>query len=156
MGRTVNFAISLLFFWVKGSVFVDDRFVKVNRGNTILGFIPAGKDAQTIPLKNISSAQLTSKYKVFPMLIGGIFILIALSIIGNSFFAGLIFLLIGVGIFGSGTLTTLIIQRAGSDYTVSVPFFEKNKMAQVQDMIDEALVVDTDKTDLSKYMDKKE
>lgn len=156
MGRTVNFALSLLFFWVKGEIFVDSRFVKVNTSNTILGFIPAGRDAQTIPLKNISSAQLSSKFKIFPMLIGIVIMLTALSSLGSSFFGGLIFLLIGFGIFGSGMLTVLVIQRAGSDYYVSVPFFEKGKLVQAQGMIDEALVVDTDKTDLGQYFDKKE
>ena len=57
-----------------------------------------------------------------PMIFGIIIMLIALSMIGSSFFSALIFFLIGALIFGSGMLTTLIIQRAGNDYLVSVPF----------------------------------
>jgi hypothetical protein len=81
--------------------------------------------------------------------------LIALSMIGSSFFSALIFFLIGALIFGSGMLTTLIIQRAGNDYLVSVPFFEKSKLINAQDYIEEALANDTDKTDLNQFFDKK-
>ena len=42
----IKFAMSVLFFWVKGEVSVDSRFVRTNLSNTILGFIPAGRDSQ--------------------------------------------------------------------------------------------------------------
>ncbi len=47
----VVFSISLIFFWLKGEIEVDSRFVKTNLTNTILGIIPAGRDQQSIPLK---------------------------------------------------------------------------------------------------------
>lgn len=90
-----------------------------------------------------------------PMIFGIIIMLIALSMIGSSFFSALIFFLIGALIFGSGMLTTLVIQRAGSDYLVSVPFFEKGKLIAAQDQIEDALANDTDKTDLNQFFDKK-
>lgn len=49
--KEFEFSTSLLFFWVKGKVEVDNRFVKTKLSNTLLGFIPAGKDQQSIPLK---------------------------------------------------------------------------------------------------------
>ena len=155
MNKKVEFALSILFFWVKGSVAVDSRFVKVNTANAILGIFPAGRDAETMPLKNISSTKLSSKYKIFPMIIGILIMLIALSRLGTSFFGALIFFIIGALIFGSGMLTTLIIQRAGNDYAISVPFFEKNKLLIAQNSIEEALAHDTDKTDLKQFFDKK-
>ena len=75
--------------------------------------------------------------------------------IGSSFFSALIFFLIGALIFGSGMLNTLVIQRAGSDYLASVPFFEKGKLIAAQDQIEDALANDTDKTDLNQFFDKK-
>lgn len=77
-----------------------------------------------------------------------------LSKLSSSFFAALVFFLIGALIFGSGILTTLIIQRAGNDYMISVPFFEKNKLLMAQDKIEEALAYDTDKTDLNQFFEK--
>ena len=42
--KEVEFSISLLFFWIKGKIEVDSRFVNTDLSNTILGVIPAGKD----------------------------------------------------------------------------------------------------------------
>ncbi|MDT2814549.1 hypothetical protein P7H60_09670 [Vagococcus carniphilus] len=156
MEKKVSFSLSMLFFWVKGFIEVDSRFVKVSKGNTVLGFIPAGKDNQNIPLKNISSTMISSQYKIKPIIIGVIAIFISLAMMGDSFLGALILLLIGVGILGSGLQNTLIIQRAGADYYVPVPFFEKSKLLKIQDQIIEALAQDTDKTDLNMFFDKKE
>ncbi|MFI8628621.1 hypothetical protein ACIGA4_11900 [Staphylococcus capitis] len=154
MKKEFNFALSILFFWIKGNLSVDSRFVKVNTANVILGIFPAGRDSETIPLKNISSTKISSKYKIMPMIFGIIIMLISLSKLSSSFFAALVFFLIGALIFGSGILTTLIIQRAGNDYMISVPFFEKNKLLMAQDKIEEALAHDTDKTDLNQFFEK--
>ncbi|QIH77568.1 hypothetical protein LAU42_02240 [Macrococcus armenti] len=156
MNRKVSFALSLIMFWIKGQVETDTRFVKIKNSNTVLGFIPAGSNNQTIPLKNISATQINSSYKIMPMIIGIIFMFIGLSQISNSFMSFLIFGLIGVGLFGSGILTTLAIQRAGNDYIIAVPFFEKAKLLEAQDMIEEALAHDADKTDLNLYMNRKD
>lgn len=152
----MDLSLSMLFFWVKGFISVDSRFVKVSKGNTILGFIPAGKDSQNIPLKNISSTMISSQYKIKPIILGIIVIFISLNMMGNSFIGALIMLLIGVGILGSGLQNVLILQRSGADYFVPVPFFEKAKLLAIQDGIVEALAHDTDKTDLNQFFDKKE
>lgn len=155
MEKKTDFSLSLLFFWIKGFVSVDSRFVKVSTGNTILGFIPAGKDNQSIPLKNISSTMISSQYRIKPIILGLIILLISFNTIGNNFIFGLILLLIGIGILGSGMQNVLIIQRAGSDYIFPVPFFEKAKLETIQDCIAEALAYDTDKTDLNLFFNKK-
>lgn len=68
---------------------------------------------------------------------------------------GLIFLLIGIGIAGSGIQTILRIEKAGTPYHISVPFFEKEKMQLLNVIIHNALADDTDKTDLNLFFDKK-
>src|SRR5699024_8887177 len=158
MNKRIEFALSVIFFCVQGHLSVDNRFVKVTTANTILGLFPAGKDSQTIPLKNISSTKLSSKYKILPMFLGLIILLTTLPTLGRSF-GSLIFFLIGGVLFCSGILTTLIIQRSGNDYYISdlciinvvkiqrsgndyyisVPFFEKNKLVQAQNAIEEAM-----------------
>ncbi|MBU5594175.1 hypothetical protein KQI76_03270 [Amphibacillus sp. MSJ-3] len=153
--QEVQFTISLLFFWVKGSILVDSRFVKVNLANTILGFIPAGRDQQNIPLKNISGSMLSTKYFIKPFILGLIIFFIGLGTIGDSFLLGLIIVLIGLGIAANGIQTILVIEKAGSPYQISVPFFEKKKMELLNEQIHNALSDDTDKTDLNQFFDKK-
>ena len=153
--KNIEFSIGLLFFWIKGSVEVDSRFVKTNLSNTILGFIPAGKDQQSIPLKNISGAILSTKYFIKPIIIGLLIFFFGLSSLDESFIRGLILLILGIGIAGSGIQTILIIEKSGTPYLISVPFFEKQKMQLLKDTIHEALVQDTDKTDLNLFFNKK-
>ncbi|MED0940691.1 hypothetical protein P4T37_29140 [Bacillus mobilis] len=153
--KGLEFSTSLLFFWIKGRVDVDNRFVKTNLSNTLLGFIPAGKDQQNIPLKNISGAMLSTKYFFKPIILGILIFLFGLGTFSSSFIGGLIFLLIGIGIAGSGFQTILRIEKAGTPYHISVPFFEKEKMQLLNDIIHNALADDTDKTDLNLFFDKK-
>ncbi|KMY44427.1 hypothetical protein AC622_09335 [Bacillus sp. FJAT-27916] len=153
--KEVKFSISLLFFWVKGKIEVDNRFVKTNLSNTILGFIPAGKDQQSIPLKNISGTTLSTSYKLKPIILGLLAILFGFGSMGDSFVLGLILLILGVGMAGSGIQTVLLVEKAGNPYIISVPFFEKSKMLIIQNSIHDALAYDTDKTDLNMFFDKK-
>lgn len=155
MEEEVKFSTSLLFFWIKGGVTVDNRFVKTNLSNTLLGFIPAGKDQQNIPLKNVSGALLSTRYFFKPIIIGLLFILIGLNSFSSSFFLSLILLIIGIGIAGNGIQTILVIEKSGSPYFISVPFFEKQKMQLLSHNIHNALAEDTDKTDLNLFFDKK-
>ncbi|PEA54256.1 hypothetical protein CON64_14165 [Bacillus pseudomycoides] len=153
--KEIGFSISLLFFWVKGKIEVDNRFVKTNLSNTMLGFIPAGKDQQSIPLKNISGAMLSTKYFIKPILLGIFIFFIGLGSLDDSFILGLILLILGIGIAGSGIQTILNIEKSGTPYLISVPFFEKQKMQLLNDIIHEALTEDTDKTDLNLFFNKK-
>jgi hypothetical protein len=130
--------------------------VKTKLSNTILGFIPAGKDEQSIPLKNISGSTLSSKYNLKAIIIGLFFILFGFSSIGDSIFAGLIWLIIGFGIAGSGIQTILNIEKSGTPYYIKCfPFFEKEKIKELNQYIHTALAEDTDKTDLNLFFDKK-
>ena len=153
--KKVVFSTSLLFFWVKGEVEVDNRFVKTKLSNTILGFIPAGKDQQSIPLKNISGALLSTKFFIKPFIIGLILLLMGLGSFADNFILGLILLILGIGIAGSGIQTILNIEKSGTPYLISVPFFEKQKMQLLNNSIHDALAEDTDKTDLNMFFDKK-
>lgn len=153
--KEIEFSTSLLFFWVKGKVGVDERFVKTNLSNTLFGFIPAGKDQQSIPLKNISGAMLSTKYFFKPMIIGFFIALMGLTSLSNSFFMGLILLILGIGIAGNGIQTILKIEKSGTPYSIKVPFFEKAKMQLLNNEIHNALAEDTDKTDLNMFFVKK-
>lgn len=151
-----NFSTNFILFWMKGKIEVDSRFVKITTRNNILGLIPAGINTESIPLKNISACRLTTNYKIFPMFLGVVFAFMGFNELKNDFVSALIIVLIGVAFFGSALLTTLVVQRSGNDYYLSVPFYSKGNILKAKDLIEEALAFDTDKTDLGQYFDKKE
>jgi len=147
--QKVIFALSTIFFWVKGSIKVDSRFVKVETKNTILGVIPAGQKNRTFPLKNLQEANLSSSYDVKAMFFGLVILIIGFFVMKANFLIALILMVIGIAVFCAGIKTVLVIVSAGSEYAVDAPFFEKTKMNTIKDAIDEALAYDTDKTDLN-------
>lgn len=146
-----EFSASTLLFWIKGSVSVDYRFVKVVEQNTVLGLIPAGKHKQNIPLKNISAASIDTSYSVKDFIVGIIVALIGLAMINSSALFGFLAFIIGVGIFLNGIMTKLSIEKAGSAYEISVPFYDKQSLVYIQQAIEEAISTDIDKTDQSLY-----
>lgn len=152
----ITFSQNLLFFWVKGQVKVDSRFVKTNISNTILDFIPAGKDQQNIPLNNISGSMISSRFLIKPILIGLFVMLIGFGSMSDNFFLALILMAIGLGVAGNGILTTLTIEKAGRPYYISVPFYEKEKLQVINEQIQYAISDSVDKTDLGMYFDKKD
>jgi hypothetical protein len=106
-------------------------------------------------VKLISGAMLSSKYFFKPIILGLILILIGLFSFSDNFTLGLILLILGIGSVGNGIHTVLIIEKAGSPYFISVPFFEKQKMQQLNNNIHDARAVDADKTDLTMFFEKK-
>jgi len=51
-----KFSVSLLAFWVKGSITLDDSFLHVNMPNTFLfGLLPAGKNKDSSPISGITN-----------------------------------------------------------------------------------------------------
>lgn len=146
-----EFSASALLFWIKGKVSVDYRAVHIVEQNTVFGLIPAGSSKQNIPLKNITDVQLNTSYKISRFIWGILFILAGLASFVSSPLMGFITLLIGVALFLNGILTQFVIEKGGSGYLISVPFFNKADMMEVQSVIEQALNTDADKTDQSLY-----
>ncbi|WP_224428793.1 hypothetical protein [Pediococcus acidilactici] len=59
------FSVSLLAFWVKGSITLDDAFLRVNMPNTVFfGLVPAGKQKDSSPLSGITNVYTSKSYKL--------------------------------------------------------------------------------------------
>lgn len=148
----VDFALSVLLIWIKGYISVDNRTIKTSTSNVILGLIPAGRDEQIFRLDNVQGSSTSASYKLGRFIWGAILAIIGFSTLGSSFFAGLIILLVGVVLFLGGILTSITIQGNGSNYKISVPFFEKGKIQQINNAIQEALIYGQDAHDNNRVM----
>ena len=66
-----KFSVSLLAFWVKGSMSVDQNFLHINMPNTVLfGLIPAGKRKENTPLQGVSQVETNNSFKLGAMIFG--------------------------------------------------------------------------------------
>lgn len=63
-----KFAVSLVTPWIKGSMNVDDNFMKIDMPNTVFfGLIPAGKSKDTSPLSGVTNVYTSNSYKIVPL-----------------------------------------------------------------------------------------
>ena len=107
-----KFSVSLLAFWVKGSMSVDQNFLHINMPNTVLfGLIPAGKRKENTPLQGVSQVETNNSFKLGAMIFGVIIALAGIAEMQESGVAGLILLLIGILMFLSGIKTRLSFER---------------------------------------------
>lgn len=134
------FSVSLLAFWVKGSITMDDSFLHVNMPNTILfGLLPAGKNKDSSPLSGITNVYTSKSYKLGSIILGAIIILIGLSMMGSTFFGALIAILVGAAILGGGIKTSFTYERSGITKIIEFPFFEAQRVDELENKLTDKL-----------------
>ena len=143
--KKVVFSVALLFFWIKGFISVDRHVIKVSRVNTILGFIPAGRDEQTFALRNVQGSSTSSSYKAGRFVSGALMAIVGFTLFEASVLLALVLIFFGVVIFLGGMLTSITIDGNGSRYRIEVPFFEKQKIAEINQEIHNAVIYREDK-----------
>lgn len=152
---TTNMNLSLLFRWLHGKITVTQNNIQISMPTTMLGVIPVGTADQNIPMSNITASQVV-KHVYGKMLIGGLF----LMLMGESSFSlgdrlpGILIMAIGAIVVIGSFKETLVIQRGGSDYAVSVPFTQGAKLRAVQGAICEALDYTENKKDVTANTDR--
>ena len=149
MEESVSFSQSLLFFWVKGNVSIDEHTVKLHLRNCILDMIPAGSNEQIIPLRSINATTLSSPFKIMPVLFT-VFWCICLygvhtshvidPLIGSA--VSLILTFLAASSFANGVTIALTIKCSGSNFIISIPFYENQKIFRIKRLIDEAMQQD--------------
>lgn len=131
-----KFSVSLLAFWVKGSMAVDANFLHIDMPNTIVfGLIPAGKRRLNTPMQSVSQVETNSSFKLGAMFFGALIALCGFSAIGTDATTGLIFSLIGIVMFLSGIKTQMSFERNGVRESIDVPFFESSKITEFADQV---------------------
>lgn len=130
-----QFAVSLLTPWIKGTMDIDESFLRIDMPNTVLfGMLPAGKSKDSTPLSGVTNVYTSNSYKIGAIILGA-FVLLGLSMIGSSIVGALILILIGVAIFGSGIKTTFSYERSGIAKSIDVPFFEANHVREFEEKV---------------------
>ena len=150
--KRVEFSLSILLFWVKGSIEVDNRTINTSTQNVIMGAIPAGRDDQVFRLNNVQGTSVSQSYRMAQFVLGAILALVGFVMLDGNLFAGLVLTVIGIVTFLNGILTSLTIQGNGSNYIISVPFFEKAKIQEINAAINEALIYREDASDNNRVM----
>lgn len=150
-----KFSVSLLAFWVKGTLKVDNRFLHVDLPNTVLfGLIPAGRNRQNVPLTGITNVATSNSYKMGAMIFGAIIAIAGVASLSSSGIGALIITLIGILMFLSGIKTSLTFEKSGTTETIDVPFFEGSKIREFADDINNHIAQRQDDTNVRMQTDR--
>lgn len=150
-----SFSVSLIAFWVKGSITLDDSFLHVNMPNTILfGLLPAGKNKDTSPLSGITNVYTSKSYKLGPMIVGLLIAFAGLSQLTSSFTGALLTIAIGVVLVSSGIKTSFTYERSGITKIIEFPFFEANHVDELETQVTEKLAEFQDDRNVRKQTDR--
>ena len=134
------FSVRLLAFWVKGSITLDDAFLRVNMPNTVFfGLVPAGKQKDSSPLSGITNVYTSKSYKLSSIFLGLLIAIIGVALMGSSFFSALIAIIVGVLLIGSGIRTTFNYERSGISKTIDLPFFEAHHSEELEEKLTQKL-----------------
>ena len=153
--ENIKFMTSLLTFYLKGEISVDDKTVKLKNPNTILGLIPLGFYKRSIPVTQISTVEESFKLKFKSFLIGLIITFGGFSCFSSSIGGGIIFSLLGIGILlGSFESILLLSLTSGKTETASFFIFEKNKALQAEELINNTISGRLDDTNVTKNTDR--
>lgn len=138
--ETITFMSSLLTFYIKGEIKVENNFLKLKIPNTLLALIPLGSRKNSIPINQISDASSSFKLRLKDFLVGIIEAFIGLcTMFGGSvsyFLIGLIILLVGVNTVIRAFQTLLVIRTtAGAYYVISFLIFESSKAEHAAESI---------------------
>lgn len=149
--------ISTNFFtpWVKTDVEVTNEAVMLSIPNRIFfGLIPLGKQTHQISVRNISDAVLNTSYDIRNIFFGSLLILAGLYflICFNGPVVPLLFIVLSaLGLLKvfNGIETVLQIQRSGNDFYLSVPFYSKKDVIEIQSAIREVIIYGEQKYDMN-------
>ncbi len=143
--QNISFITSLLTFYLKGEIGVDNLMLNLKKPNTFLEFIPLGRKSDQVPVPQISTAATEFKLNTKELVIGFVVFLISCAFLnsakGSEIVEGLIYLAIGVLIILNAFKTTLTVTAtSGMVYTIYFIIFEKNKAEAAKKLILDAIV----------------
>lgn len=145
------FSVSLLAFWVKGSITMDDSFLRVDMPNTVLfGLLPAGKTKDSSPLSGITNVYTSKSYKLGSIILGVVLIMLGLAMFSSNAFGALLGLLIGASVLGGGIKTSFTYERSGIEKNIEFPFFEASRVDGLESQLTKKLAAYQDDRNVRK------
>ena len=140
--NTITYITSILTFYMKGEISVEQNFVKLKDPNSILGLIPLGSKNEQISINQISSVQSNFKLKLGKLILGIIIAIMAFSMLGQEggFLSFVIFAIIAANtILNAFEVDLKINQTSGQERSIDFFIFERAKADQAVQMINNAI-----------------
>lgn len=151
---TDSFSPSPVMFWLKTKIDASSTRVRYVSPNTLLGLIPLGEQAKTIPVANISSVDTDTRFNMGPFLIGLVLTGVGLGCLPDNLLLGLILLAFAVANLVNALSARLtFVNHAGGRNTLTVSILEKTRLMQLAERIEQLVFADRAATRHAEAMD---
>lgn len=154
---TIKYITSILTFYLKGEISLDNNFVKFKEPNTILGLIPLGAKKENVPVNQISSTQTNFKLKFGKLLLGIVIAILALSLFGESEGAvpGIILLIIALNtLIDAFEVDLNVVMTSGNSKNIDFFIFDKKKAEAAENLINNLISGRLDDTNTRQQTDR--
>ena len=137
--KVITFMISLLLFYMKGEIRMEQNFIKTKLPNAIL-FIPFGTKRKSIPINQISSVNSNFSLNPKSFICGLVALIAAIICLGGSPAWGIILLLLAA-LYIIDSFTTMLVIEKTSGNVEEIPFYimEKTKCENIEEMINQII-----------------
>ncbi len=138
-----KFSPSVIVFWLKTHVGVSTTRIVTKKPNTIFGIIPLGYGDANYPLTNVAGVGVNTRFSVAKLIFGLIFLIGGAASVAKLPGLGILLLIIAVA-FLAGTFRArlVIVNNSGGKDGVDVSIFEKSKLLQFRELINQRLFAD--------------
>ncbi len=151
--KDAAFSPSVVLFWLKTKVGVSSTRIMTTSPNTILGVFPLGYVDATQSLRNVASVGVNARFSIGRLIGGLVFLIAAVSLFGKSPVAGFIVLVIAVSLLANVMSAALQITNNGGGVSqVHVSIFEKGKLEQFREEINQRLFADHERLRHAEHM----
>lgn len=131
---------SLLLFWLRVQLALTNKRITGRQPNTVLGFIPVGSVNVNQPLKNVSRVEVASRFRIFRVIAGALFLLFGLALLGQSAVFGFLVVLLGAAMIATSWLAELtIFDTSGQKTRIPVSALEKSALEDMSARINSQL-----------------
>lgn len=124
-----SFIVNPFLFWFKARYTLTNKRITGEQPNTVLGIIPIGKAQFSQPLKTVASVSCSTKFSLKRLLLGLVFGLIGISLMGSMNIPSIVLLIFAVGqILYCYTATFGITNNSGQTPGYEISILEKSKV----------------------------
>lgn len=140
-----RFSPSVIIFWLKTSIAASSTRIQYTTPNTLFGLIPLGADTKTIPLRNVTSVDTSTKFNLGSPVWGVVFLLIGLGCLDSSVAVALVLILVAASNLANTMSAQLdFVNQAGGRNSVKVSILEKDKLMLLAQNIQRLVFADVE------------
>lgn len=139
------FTTNLVLAWHKARLVLTNKRLTGYAPNTLLGLIPLGGNEISQPLDRIARVHVSTKFRVFRVILGAIALIVGLGFLGESsgVATGLVLILIGALWVTTAWLAVLAVyDNSGNSSEIAVSGTQKNQLKQFAQRVNIQLTED--------------